>query len=115
MADRTQVCNLQIRIEETLSLPKGRGVITENILLLKYQKQTITAVLNGEDAFMLLPTTLTKVTKYYPSLSFGTLRRSGIKFPIGILLEWIANNEFYSRLVNLILNQSDMQTNFSAN
>ena len=45
MADRTQVCNLKIRIEETLFLPKARGVITENILLLKYQKQTITVTI----------------------------------------------------------------------
>ena len=39
--------NLKIWIKETLSLSKARGVITENILLLKYQKQAITAALNG--------------------------------------------------------------------
>ena len=50
------------------SLPKARVVITENILLLKYQKQVITAALNGQynqsniksNTLMLLPTTLRK-------------------------------------------------------
>ena len=48
MLNRTQVCNLNIWIKGTLSLSKARGVITENILLLKYQKQAITAALNGQ-------------------------------------------------------------------
>ena len=47
MANRIQVCNLKIWIKET-SLSKARGVVTENILLLKYQKQAITAALNGQ-------------------------------------------------------------------
>ena len=32
----------------------------ENYMFLKYQKQAITAALNGEDALMLLPTALRK-------------------------------------------------------
>ena len=44
----TQVCNLKNWIKETLSLSKAREVITENILLLKYQIQAITAALNGQ-------------------------------------------------------------------
>ena len=41
------MCNLKIWIKEALSFSKARGVITENILLLKYQKQSIAAALNG--------------------------------------------------------------------
>ena len=39
---------MEIWIKETLTLLKGSVVITENILLLKYQKQATTAALNGE-------------------------------------------------------------------
>ena len=46
MAHRTQGCNLKISIKETLSLSKPRELVTENILLLKYQKQAIAVVLN---------------------------------------------------------------------
>ena len=48
MANRTQLCDLKIWI-------KARRVITESILLLKYQKQAITSALNVEDTFLLLP------------------------------------------------------------
>ena len=40
----------------TLSLFKARGVITGKSLFLKYQKQTITAALNGKGALMMLST-----------------------------------------------------------
>ena len=40
------MCNLKIWVKETFSFSKARGVITENILLLKYQKQATTAALN---------------------------------------------------------------------
>ena len=46
MAQRAQGCNLKIAIKETLSLSKPRELVTENILLLKYQKQAITVALN---------------------------------------------------------------------
>ena len=70
--NRTQVCNLKIWVKEKLSLPKARGVITENILLLKYQKQAITAALNVQynqwniknNILMLLPTALRKLWIY---------------------------------------------------
>ena len=39
MLNRTQVCNLEIWIEETFTLLKEKGIITENMLLSKYQKQ----------------------------------------------------------------------------
>ena len=58
MTNRTWVYNLKILIRETLSFLKTRGVITENILLLKYQKKAITAALYGGDALMLLPIAL---------------------------------------------------------
>ena len=48
MANKTQVCNLKVWIKETLSLSKVKGVIAENILLMKYQKQVISATLKGE-------------------------------------------------------------------
>ena len=49
-------------------MSKARGVITENILLLNYQKQAITAALNGQynqtnvkiNALVLLPNALRK-------------------------------------------------------
>ena len=48
MLSGTQVCNLNVWFKETLSLSKARELITENILLLKYQIQAITAALNGQ-------------------------------------------------------------------
>ena len=60
MANKTQVCNLKTWIKGKLLLSKARGIITENILLLKYQIQAITAELNGKDALILLTTALRK-------------------------------------------------------
>ena len=37
---------------------KARGEITENMLLLKYPKLTLTTALNGENSLMLLHTVL---------------------------------------------------------
>ena len=48
-------------MKESLSLSKVRGVTTENLLLLKFQKQAIAGPLNREDTFMLLPTALKKL------------------------------------------------------
>ena len=82
MTNRTQVCNLnnlKIWIKETLSLSKPKGVIIENILLLKYQKQAITSALNVEDALMLLPTALMK-SWIYQVLPFNVSRDTS---PIG--------------------------------
>ena len=55
MTNRTQASNKEFWNEEASTFLKGREVITENISLLKYQKQAMAAVLNGGDAFMLLP------------------------------------------------------------
>ena len=70
--NRTQVCNLKIWVKKKLSLSKARVVITENILLLKYQKQAITAALNVQynqwniksNILMFLPTALRKLWIY---------------------------------------------------
>ena len=37
MMKRERVCNVEIRIEETLSLRKARAVIKENVKISKYQ------------------------------------------------------------------------------
>ena len=58
---KAQECNLKIWIKKTLSLSKVRGVIAENILLLKYQTQVITPALNGTDALILLAIALRKL------------------------------------------------------
>lgn len=43
-------------MKETLLLSKVREIITENILLFRYQKQATTAAaLKGDDALMLVP------------------------------------------------------------
>ena len=58
---KAQECNLKIWIKKTLSLSKVRGVIAENILLLKYQTQVITPALNGTDVLILLAIALRKL------------------------------------------------------
>ena len=50
-------------------MSKPRGVITENIILLKYQKQAITVAVNGKDALMFLSTVLEKLWSI-PSVAF---------------------------------------------
>ena len=42
-------------------MSKARVVVTENILLFKYQKQVRIEALNGEDVAMSLPTALKKL------------------------------------------------------
>ena len=69
-----------------MTLPKARRVITEILLLLKYQKQTITAVAMGKMwwcCYYLLPLEDREYTKSCPILSVRTLHRLGIKFLIG--------------------------------
>ena len=56
-----------------------RGIITGNILLLKYQKQVIAVALKGEDACMLLPIALRK-SWIYQVLPFIVTRDTS---PIG--------------------------------
>ena len=97
MANRTWVYNLKILIRET-SFLKTRGVITENILLLKYQKKAITAALYGGDALMLLPIALKswihKLLPFIVSRDTPPIRNKVFdrKF------YWSADHEFYSRL-----------------
>ena len=69
-----QLCNVEIGIEEALTLLKMRGVIKENILLLKNKKQAVAAALNGKNVPALLPTALRK-SWIYQLLSF--IIRSG--------------------------------------
>ena len=80
-------------------MSKARGVITENVLLLKYQKQAITATLNRADALMFLLTSLGK-SRIYQVLLFIISRvtlSSGNKF-LDREFYWSADHEFYSRL-----------------
>ena len=58
---RRQVCILENLNPGNIIVVKARGLITENIFLLKYQKRGIAAALNGKDALMLLPTALRKL------------------------------------------------------
>ena len=50
----THLCSVEIGIEHTLTLLKARRISKENALLLKFQKQTITAALNRVNAIMFL-------------------------------------------------------------
>ena len=91
-----------------------RGVIRENILSWKYQKQATTAALNGEDALMLLPTALRKSWKYQvlPFLSVGLFHLSRIligNFAGVLILNFVPDWE------SEILNQSSLPTNSSEN
>ena len=52
MAKRTQVCSVEIWIEETLGLLKTRGVVTEKILLLlKYHKTNNNSSIKWDDTY----------------------------------------------------------------
>ena len=68
------MCNKEIWLEETFTLLKARGVIAENILLLKFQKHEIRAILNEEDALILVITTSKncEYTNCSPLLPVGT-------------------------------------------
>ena len=96
MANKTQVCNQKIWIKETLSLQKAIAVITENVLLLKYQKQAIKTALNWEDTLMLLPSALRKSWIHRVLVSRNSLP-IGIKFP-DLEFYWGADHKVYSRL-----------------
>ena len=54
MANRTQVCNVEIEIVGTFIFLNARGGIKENTLLLKYQSQARTTSINGRDVLMSL-------------------------------------------------------------
>ena len=72
-------------------MSKAKGVITANILLLKYQKQAIAAALDDQynhsnikhNTLMLLPTTLTKswIYRMSPFMKFliGNITGASIK------------------------------------
>ena len=64
--NRTKTCKMEIGIEKRSTLLKAIEVIKENILLLlsKYQKQVITAALNGEYIIVLLPAASGKLKMY---------------------------------------------------
>ena len=108
---------MKIWIKETLSFLKARGVITENILLLKYKMQEITAALSGKMplcCYLLIPSENRRYAKRCLLLSFETLRWSGIKFLIGNftgvpIMDFILNWE------SEIVNQSGLQANSSEN
>ena len=90
-----QLCDLKNWI-------KARRVITENILLLKYQKQAITSALNVEDTFLLLPIALRKswiyqVSPLISSTPFISSSPTKNKVP-NREFYWSADHEFYARL-----------------
>ena len=99
MVNKTHVCNLKIWIKETLSLSKTRGVISENIILLKYQKDAITAALNGKDTLMLWLTTL-RESRIYQALLFIVSRDTSQTPHLSSWWRfyWCADHEFYARL-----------------
>ena len=119
MLNRTRLCNLKIWIKETLSLSKARGVIRENILLLKYQKQAITAALNGQhnqsniknDTVMLLPNALKK-SWIYQMLPFILQKWELFRKKKTISLKDFFSSKSKSRLQES-LQDEDIDTKFS--
>ena len=87
-------CTLKIWIKETLPLPKDRGIITKNIISLKYQKLAIAVSLNGKDGLMLLPTTLKKLWIYKVNRNTSLI---GNIVP-DREFHWSSDHEFYTRL-----------------
>ena len=107
----------KIKNQEILSSSKAIGVITENIMLLKCQKQAITVALNGKDALMLLSAALEK-SWIYQLLPFIVSRNTlpiRNKFPDREFYLSV-DHEFYSRLgIWSCVHQSGLQTNSSEN
>ena len=100
------MCYLKIRIKET-SLSKARGVITETILLLKYQKQAITVSLNGQynqaniknNTLILIPTDLRKSWIYRMLSVIVGWDISPIRNKVPDReFYWNVDHEFHSRL-----------------
>ena len=87
-------CTLKIWIKETLPLPKDMGIITKNIISLRYQKLPITASLNGKDGLMLLPTALKKLWTYKVNRNTSLI---GYKVPDQEFY-WSSDHEFYTTL-----------------
>ena len=107
MLSKTQVCILKIWIKETLSLSKVRGAITVDILLLKYQKQAVTAVLNSQynqsntknNTHMVLPNALRKSWMYQMLLFIVSRVISPIRNKVRDReFHWSVDHEFYFRL-----------------
>ena len=105
--------NIELK-EDYYCQKRARRVITESrLLLLKYQKQVITPMLNGEDFVVLFPTALRK--SWLNQVSAGTLHLSGIKV-LGPEFYWSADHEYYTRLgIWNIVNQSGLHTNSNKN
>ena len=74
-----------------------RGAITENMSLLKYQKQLTSVVLNREDANMLLPTALRKswILQMFPFIVCRITSPIENKIPDWEFY-WSTNHEFSS-------------------
>ena len=87
-------CTLKIWIKETLPLSKDRGIITKNIISLKYQKLAIAVSLNGKDGLMLLPTALKKLWIYKVNRNTSLI---GNIVP-DREFHWSSDHEFYTRL-----------------
>ena len=97
-------------------MSKAREVITENVILLKYQEQAITAAVNGKDALMLLSAGLEKswIHQVLPFIVSRNTLPIRSKFPDREFY-WSADHDFFSDWESEIVNQSGLQTNSSEN
>ena len=105
-------------------MSKVRGAITVDILLLKYQKQAVTAVLNSQynqsntknNTHMVLPNALRKSWMYQMLLFIVSrdISQSEIKFVIGNFTG-VSIMNFISDWESEIVHQSVRQTNSSEN
>ena len=100
---QTKLCNVEIWIEEILTLPKARRVITEILLLLKYQKQIITAVLMGKMllccCYLLTAFRRSWIYQELPCIVSLNTSSIGNKIPDWELC-WAVDHEFYYRIWN---------------
>ena len=76
-----------------------RGVITENVLLLKHKTKTITAALNRENALILLSTLLRKLRIYLLFIVTPGTLSVGNKFPDREFY-WSVDHEFLFQIGN---------------
>ena len=94
-----KLCKVDIWTEETLTFSKARGVITGFILLLKCQKQTLTACWWGRWPYVVVPTAFRILWIYQVLPFFVSLGTSstGNKIPDREFY-WAVDHEFYYEL-----------------
>ena len=121
VADRPQICNVEIWNKQKLSMLKARGflyiILYSKYMLLKYQKQTIAAELNGGRCPYVSTYCLGSIVDI-PSAElyckFGIIHRSWIKF-----INWnffgVPIMNFVPNWESQIVNQPSNQKNSSEN